>query len=320
MPVMRDKRNSSRATLDLSVVIACYCEEDTVEELHARLSSALYRLPKTIELIYVNDGSTDSTLEKLLAIQAVDSRVTVIDLVRNAGQWPAMTAGLSEARGRAIAFLDSDLQLDPADLPSLLAKYDEGYELVSGQRYKRRDTFLRKSVSRLGNFLLQGVTKGQLHDLGCAMKVFDGNFIRAFDFGPMMPFRPLQVVGAMSKVTEVPVSHRAREFGQSNWGSGVLIKNFSLAALDLLQGRMRAAGLWTAAVGAFAGVIAAVAWAGASSMFRFCFGVAILLIVLGHLLVICDLLILSVVTRRVKPAYIVKIIYRHEESDADETD
>lgn len=314
MPELRDKRNASRATLDLSVVIACYCEEDTVEELHARLSRALYPLPKTIEIIYVNDGSTDSTLEKLLTIQAVDSRVTVIDLVRNAGQWPAMTAGLCEARGRAIAFLDSDLQLDPADLPSLLAKYDEGYELVSGQRYKRRDTFLRKSVSRLGNFLLQGVTKGQLHDLGCAMKVFDGNYIRAFDFGPMMPFRPLQVISAMTKVAELPISHHVREFGNSNWGSRVLIKNFGLAALDLLQGRIRRLGANAAAMGVGIGFASLLLSFASDSFARNMGWIAVFFFIVGHLLMIWDQLILGMVTRRVQPAYVVKHIHRHEVS------
>jgi glycosyltransferase involved in cell wall biosynthesis len=304
--------------LDLSVVIACYCEEDTVEELYTRLASALYDLPKSIEIIYVNDGSTDSTLAKLLAIQALDPHVTVIDLVRNAGQWPAMTAGLCEARGRAIAFLDSDLQLDPADLPALLSKYDEGYELVSGQRYQRRDTLLRKTISRLGNFLLRGVTKGQLHDLGCAMKVFDGNYVRAFDFGPMMPFRPLQVISAMTKVAELPVSHHAREFGSSNWGSRVLIKNFSLAALDLLQGRIRTLGINTAAIGIGIG-FASLLLSLASAPFAGIMGwLSLFLFIVGHLLMIWDQVILGMVTRRVQPAYVVKHIHRREGSGRDE--
>jgi len=310
--------NQNRHQPELSVVLACYCEEATLDELHSRLIAALDPLDKSIELIYINDGSTDRTLEKLLKIHGQDSRVMVIDLVRNGGQWPAMTAGICHARGRAIAFLDSDLQLDPADLPSLLSKFDEGYELVSGCRTTRQDTLARKAVSRLGNFLLQGVTKGKLHDLGCSMKVFDASHIRAFDFGPMMPFRPLQVVSAMSQVAEVPVTHRLREYGESSWGGGVLIKNFSLAALDLLQGRMRVAGVWTIGAAVATGVLTFLL---RSSGLHEGVGMgyfAVVLFVLGQLLIICDLLILSLVTRRVKPAYIVRKVYGHRYEETKE--
>ena len=125
---------------EFSAIITCYFEEKSIDEFHARLSRALESLGRTYEILFVNDGSTDKTFEKLEAIFERDPHVAaVLDLFKNSGQAAAMTAGFTHARGRHFIFMDSDLQLDPAELPRLVAKYDEGCDLVSGFRKNRKD-------------------------------------------------------------------------------------------------------------------------------------------------------------------------------------
>ncbi len=297
----------------VSIVLACYCEEGTVEEVYRGLVAALEFQSRTFELIFVNDGSLDSTLNRLLTIWEHDPRVVLIDLVRNSGQWPALTAGICESVGEVIVFMDCDLQLEPADVPRLLDAYDEGYDLVGGRRIQRNDSPLRRVFSRFGNRLLRGISKGKLEDLGCALKAFNANFLHAFELGPMTPFRPLQIVAAIDRITEIPVSHRARTHGVSKWGSAVLIRNFGFAVLDLLQGRLRQAGMYALALGGGfsmlpligSGFMAYPRLPLASIVALLCF------VLLGILLLVFDLLILSLAARRVRPAYIVRRVYRH---------
>jgi len=305
--------NTGSRELDVSIIVACFCEEATVEAVHRGIVSAMSRQGRSYEILFINDGSTDGTMNRLLAIWERDSRVTLVDLVRNSGQWPAMTAGIERARGNVIVFMDCDLQLDPVDILPLLDKYDEGYDLVSGHRTKRQDGPLRRAYSRLGNFLLRGITKGKLSDLGCALKAFNTDFVQAFQFGPMTPFRPMQVIASIDRIAEIPVHHFPREHGESKWGSAVLIPNFAFAMLDLLQGRLRAVGLMIVLVAFFWFFLAALAflslttYQGEYLLFR-----GLLYAFFGMMLVIIDLLILSLVARRVRPAYIVRRVYSHE--------
>lgn len=297
----------------VSIILACYCEEESVDTLYRGIVNAMQTQHREYELIFINDGSTDGTMNRLLQIWENDPRVVLIDLVRNSGQWPAMTAGIEVARGECLAFMDCDLQLDPADIPPLLDKYDEGYDLVSGNRTVRRDSPLRRIYSRVGNFLLRGLTKGQLSDLGCALKACNGAFIRAFEFGPMTPFRFMQVLACIDSMAEVPVRHHPRRHGDSKWGSAVLIPNFALAMLDLLQGRVRFVGMVLWLVACLIILLAMLPNAiGFSAPFPPSVAlVGLTIMVLGVSVVVADLLILSRVARRVRPAYIVRRIYRH---------
>lgn len=303
---------ASNAAPLVSIVMACFNEAPTIRPLYDSLTQAMARQGRSYEMVFVNDCSTDASWEELLGIHARDHRVVLVDLARNSGQWPALTAGIEQARGEAIAFLDCDLQLSPADLLPLLDRYDEGYDLVGGRRMQRNDSGMRRAMSAFGNRLLRGITKGEMQDIGCILKVFRGSFLRAFQFGPMMPFRPLQVIAVIDRLVEVPVSHQARVHGTSHWGGRTLLRNFSLAAMDLLQGRLQRAGMIIVGIG-LGGVALGAAMRTLGAEGSLGWGMAS--IHLGMGLVLLDLVILGLVTRRVKPAYVVRRVLRHGECD-----
>jgi glycosyltransferase involved in cell wall biosynthesis len=301
------------APCDVTVILTCFNEEASIDAVYEKLDAAMRAQHRSYEIIFVNDGSTDGSLQKLLMLHERDPRVIVIDLERNSGQWPAMTAGINIARGSAIAFIDCDLQLDPADLPRLLDVFDEGYEMTGGRRRSRQDPARRKIISRLGNAFFRMISGGRIEDFGCGLKVFAGDHLHAYDFGPMTPFRPLQVVAAMRNVIEIDIAHFPRQHGKSHWPGRVLWRNFSFAFLGLLQGRIRTAGLWACAAGLLTAAGAFVAWlAGcANAVLPLLLG-GILMVQTGILLILQDLLILAQVARRSQPAYLVKHVYRRE--------
>jgi undecaprenyl-phosphate 4-deoxy-4-formamido-L-arabinose transferase len=209
---------------ELSVVITCHFEERSIDEFHARLSRTLEGLGRSYEIVMVNDGSTDGTLAHLHAIFERDPRVTaVVDLMRNAGQAAAITAGCRQARGQAFVFMDSDLQLDPEDLPRLLAEYDRGGDAVCGYRVDRVDSLGRKIGSRLANVAMRRVSRSALHDLGCTFKVVDGRIVRAFEAGPFRSLRAPALVAAARDVVEVPVAHHQRPYERSGYSPARLI-------------------------------------------------------------------------------------------------
>ena len=203
---------------EFSIVTTCYYEEQSIDEFYTRLRATAESLGRSYELVMVNDGSTDRTFEKLKGFFDRDPRVTtIIDLYRNAGQVNAMTAGLTHARGRAIVFMDSDLQLDPEDLPTLVREYDQGYDIVSGYRKDRKGPFLRKIPSMLANVVMRKVARHELSDFGCTYKIYDAKLVRAFEFGPFKPWRTAYVFSRAQRCREVPVSHHERKYGESGW-------------------------------------------------------------------------------------------------------
>lgn len=203
---------------EFSIIITCYYEENSIEEFYGRLSRALESLGRTYEIIFVNDSSTDRTFEKLKAIFDRDPHVTtIIDLFRNAGQLAAMTAGIAHARGKNFLFMDSDLQLEPEEVPLLVAEFDKGFDIVSGYRKNRRDTLRRVIASKIANIVMRKVSGHKITDFGCTFKIYDGRLIRAFDFGPFKQFQTAYVYSRAQKVKEVPVSHRPRKYGKSGW-------------------------------------------------------------------------------------------------------
>lgn len=205
-------------TPEFSVVIACYHEEASIAEFHRRLSTAWQSLDRTYELIFVNDGSTDATFEKLEAIFAADSHVAaVVDLMRNSGQAAAITAGCALARGTNFVFLDSDLQLDPGDLPRLVGEFDRGFDLVSGYRQSRQDAPWRRGLSRLGNVVMRRVARTSMRDIGCIFKIMDGHIVRAFEAGPFKPLRLPALLAMTDRCSEIPVAHQTRPHGRSGW-------------------------------------------------------------------------------------------------------
>ena len=218
--------------MKLSVVIPIYNEEENIRPLHEELRSVLDGLDCEGEIVYVDDGSSDRSLEILEEIQGRDPDVVVVSFRRNFGQTAAMAAGFDYASGEVIVTMDGDLQNDPRDIPTLLEKMNEGYDLVSGWRHNRQDAFLnRKLPSMIANRIISAVTGVHLHDYGCTLKMFRSEITRGIRlYGEMHRFIPAIASGMGSRIAEVRVNHRPRRFGTSKYGISRTIR----VILDLM--------------------------------------------------------------------------------------
>ena len=219
----------------LSVVIPLYKEEDNVERLVDELHAALELYPGEFELVVVDDGSTDRTRELLLESRSNrGDHIMVISHKRNLGQTQAMQTGLQAARGDVIAFMDGDLQNDPADIPSMVEKLEtEHLDLLCGWRKNRQDSLDRTLPSQMANWLIGRVSGVALHDYGCSLKVGRKEVLEGLDLrGEMHRFIPLWVANLThpSRIAEIPVNHRARVAGISKYG----ISRTPRVILDLL--------------------------------------------------------------------------------------
>jgi glycosyltransferase involved in cell wall biosynthesis len=206
--------------LDLSIIVPTYDEQDNVEPLYQALMAAVPGLGRSFEIIYVDDGSRDQTFVRLAALAERDPRVRVIKLRRNYGQAPAMAAGIDHARGRVLITMDADLQNDPADISSLIAKLEEGYDLVVGWRYERQDKWLsRKLPSVIANRLIAAVTGVDVKDNGCTLKAFRADMIKQIPiYGELHRFIPAMASTVGCHFAEVKVRHHPRRFGTSKYG------------------------------------------------------------------------------------------------------
>lgn len=206
--------------LRISVVIPLYNEEESIPHLRTALTAALAQYGDAYEIIIVDDGSKDRSYHLLCEWAALDTHLTVIRLRRNFGQTAAFSAGFDYARGDVVITMDADLQNDPADVPKLMAKIDEGYDIVSGWRINRQDRFLdRKLPSLIANRLISNVTDVQLHDYGCSLKAYRRDLLQHVHlYGELHRFIPALASQVGGTVTEVPVNHRARQFGRSKYG------------------------------------------------------------------------------------------------------
>jgi len=212
----------------LSIVIPLYNEEDSVETLVARLTETGKGFSFPYEIILVDDGSTDTTWEHIEKLKKTTPELRAVKFRRNYGQTAAMVAGFDHARGEVIATLDGDLQNDPADIPLLLAKMAEGYDIVSGWRKDRQDHWSRVLPSRMANGLISWTTGVRLHDYGCSLKAYRSECIRSIQaYGEMHRFFPALASMTGARVTEIPVSHYARKFGTSKYGMDRIFKVFS---------------------------------------------------------------------------------------------
>ena len=206
--------------MDLSIVVPVYNEEENIHGIHREVVTALGESGIDFELILVDDGSSDGSLGKLREIAATDDRVKVIRFRRNFGQTAAMAAGFDAASGRVVIPMDGDLQNDPADIPRLLAKIDEGFDVVSGWRRDRKDAFLNRTLpSILANRFISGMTGVRLHDYGCTLKAYRREVLDGINlYGEMHRFVPALVSQIGARVTELPVNHRPRLHGKSKYG------------------------------------------------------------------------------------------------------
>jgi dolichol-phosphate mannosyltransferase len=200
---------------DISVVVPLYNEQDNVAELQAQIAQAL--TGREYEIVFVDDGSTDATASHVQP----DGRVRLIQFERNAGQSAAMHAGIHHARGGFIVTLDGDLQNDPADIPAMLAKLDEGYDLVCGYRARRKDTPFKRLQSRIANAVRSRFVGDHVRDTGCTLKVMRAPCREALLlFNGMHRFIPALIGNMGFRVTEMPVNHRPRIHGVSKYGFG----------------------------------------------------------------------------------------------------
>ncbi|GAC1359019.1 MAG: glycosyltransferase family 2 protein [Ktedonobacteraceae bacterium] len=204
----------------LSVIIPVYNEEENVPLLHERIHRVLSQQNFSYEIIYVDDGSSDGTFPQLSKLVERDLHVHVIRLRRNFGQTAAIAAGVAQSSGEVLVFMDGDLQNDPIDIPRLLAKLDEGYDVVSGWRKNRQDAQVsRKLPSMIANRLISKVTGVYLHDYGCTLKAYRRSvFQHVRLYGEMHRFMPAYTALAGAAIAELEVSHHARQFGKSKYG------------------------------------------------------------------------------------------------------
>ncbi len=218
--------------LDLSVVVPIYNEAESVEALVEAIANSVRETQLSYEIICVDDGSKDGSTQVLtdLAQRRVDLKAVI--LRRNYGQTPAMAAGFELAEGKAIVTLDGDLQNDPADIPMLLAKLNEGYDLVSGWRKNRQDAALTRLLpSKIANLIIAKVTGVRLHDYGCSLKAYRSELVADMNlYGELHRFLPALAYIEGARIAEIPVRHHARRFGQSKYGLGRTIR----VVMDLL--------------------------------------------------------------------------------------
>lgn len=204
--------------MDLSIIIPAYNEEANLPVLVAEIDAALASLGRAYEVLVVDDGSTDLTLAVARELAREDPRIRVLHLTRNSGQSAALDAGFRHAQAPVLATLDADLQNDPADLPKMLAKLDEGWDVVSGIRTHRHDSWVRRISSKIANGVRNRITHDSVADVGCTLRVYRKESTdRIFMFTGMHRFLPTLLKLAGARVTEVPVHHRPRLHGEPKY-------------------------------------------------------------------------------------------------------
>jgi glycosyltransferase involved in cell wall biosynthesis len=206
--------------INLSIVVPVYNEEESVVLLCEKLHTSVSRIGRSYEIVLVDDGSSDSTWPKMKECAQKYPCFRLVRLRRNFGQTAAMSAGFRESRGGIIITLDADLQNDPADIPKLLAKMDEGFDVVSGWRKNRQDTFVNRVLpSKIANWVISRITGVALHDYGCTLKAYTREIVDNLElYGEMHRFIPALASWVGGKISEVVVDHHARRFGKTKYG------------------------------------------------------------------------------------------------------
>lgn len=225
-------RQETESRPEISLVIPVYNEEENLPVLAAEIRSALEPLGLPYEVLYVDDGSTDGSLQVLLELAREDPRTRIVRQRRNNGQSAALDAGFRHARGDVVVTLDADLQNDPADIPRLLDRLD-GFDVVSGVRARRRDNWVRRVSSKIANGIRNRVTHEAVTDVGCTLRAIRAEYLRRIPvFNGMHRFLPTLLRMEGARVTEVPVNHRPRLHGQPKYN----IRNRIFRALADLFG------------------------------------------------------------------------------------
>jgi len=217
---------------EISVIVPFYNEEENIRRMHAAIVAAVEPLAIPFEMVLVNDGSRDRTLEVAIDIARHDKRVRVVNFRRNYGQTPAMAAGIEQAHGKVLVTMDGDLQNDPRDIEHFLAKINEGYDIVVGWRFNRQDKLVsRKIPSKIANWLIGTVTGVPIKDNGCSLKAYRAELIKEIPlYSEMHRFIPAMASIAGPRIAEIKVRHHARQFGKSKYGLSRVYK----VLLDLM--------------------------------------------------------------------------------------
>lgn len=232
MPLRAGGIRQEEATESVSLIIPVYNEEESLPRLMESVLALVRTLARPVEIIVINDGSTDASADLLKTMAKTNPELKVINFSRNYGQTAALMAGVELASGEIIISMDADLQNDPNDIPMLLAKLGEGYDVVSGWRKDRNDAVIsRNLVSRVANFLISHISGLHLKDYGCTLKAYRRDVIKGVRlYGEMHRFIPIYASWRGAKVVEVPVRHHARELGHSKYGLERIFK----VILDLM--------------------------------------------------------------------------------------
>ncbi len=220
-------------TVELSIVVPVYNEEENIQPLYDELKPVLDKLRQRYEVIFIDDGSTDESFSELEKLHQRDERVRVIKFRRNFGQTPAISAGFKNSLGEVIITLDADLQNDPRDIPRLLEEIRKGYDVVSGWRRDRKDPFLTKKIpSRISNSLAKKLTGLNINDFGCTLKAYRREAVKDLElYGEMHRYVPALVSWRGFRVGEIKVKHHERKYGATKYNIWRLLKGF----LDLLN-------------------------------------------------------------------------------------
>lgn len=218
--------------MEYSVVIPVYNEAESLKKLYSELCSSMDSLKGEYEIIFVDDDSTDSSMEIMKSIAQSDSRVKILQLARNFGQTAALSAGIKFASGEIVILMDADLQNDPMDIPVLISKLKEGYDLVSGWRKNRGDPFFTRTLpSMVANLLIAVITRIKLHDFGCTLKAYRRSLLGDINlYGEMHRLIPVYAAWRGARITEIVVKHHPRTAGSSKYGFGRVFK----VILDLI--------------------------------------------------------------------------------------
>src|SRR5512134_1523458 len=224
------------AAVDLSIILPIYNEEQNIRLLYDRIVNVIDRMNASAEILMVDDGSTDTSFDVMALLAAQDARVRVIKFRRNSGQTAAMTAGIEFARGRVLVTMDADLQNDPDDIPNLVRKLDEGYDVVVGWRQRRKDAFVTRIIpSKIANFLIGKVTGVPIKDNGCSLKAYRATIIKSVPlYAEMHRFIPAMASLVGARTFQLPVRHHERKHGVSKYGLSRIYK----VLLDLIKIRM----------------------------------------------------------------------------------
>jgi glycosyltransferase involved in cell wall biosynthesis len=218
--------------MDLSIIVPLYNEEDSVRPLYNAIVKSVRHLRLDYEILFVDDGSKDNTIPEALKLAENDRHLRIIKFRRNYGQTPAMAAGIDHARGNYLVTMDGDLQNDPDDIPRLLEKLDEGYDIAVGWRHKRQDKLItRKIPSRIANWLIGKITGVPIKDNGCSLKAYKASVIQEIPlYSEMHRFIPAMTSLAGTRIAEIRVKHHARMYGESKYGLSRIYK----VLMDLL--------------------------------------------------------------------------------------